>query len=98
MLTTQVVCIVLLGLAIANIKAQETCPDFKPKNCNNKKEILCVLPPKNGEICPTSECIKKKFKSPTNPKKKCKAKCPIDCGDQLSCPGPVDKNVIIFKD
>lgn len=86
----------LIGLVVSVLQAQETCPGFNPKSCS-KKEILCILPPKSGEICPTSECIKKKFKSPTNPKKKCKAKCPIDCGDQLSCPGPLDKNVHIFK-
>jgi len=70
-----------------------TCPAFNPKKCNPQKNVVCCQPPKEGELCPTFECFKKKYKSPITGKK-CNTKCPIHCDeDNMNCEGSYDKKV-----
>ena len=88
--------VVLLLVVTLSFVSSDSCPDINAKGCG-KKQIQCILPPKDGDSCPSLKCINKKYKSPTKPKKKCNAQCPLHCGDQLTCPLPLDNNVNVTK-
>lgn len=85
--------LIILAIAVSIEASSSDCPNPNVPNCK-KSELLCISAPEPEDHCSKLECIKKKYQSPMNPSKKCKAFCPLYCGENhVTCPGPMDENV-----